>query len=327
MKKLNDIIPGDFIKDGIFHLKKLRAAGNFGYNLDLMDSSGQATAYLLPETFKEEYYSYIGKAIKIDGFVDFQNAKPVIKITKISTATAGEYDSCELVKALSQEEQQALISTLQELINCVKHKGYKALLKFIFNTSTIKKLSTLPATLNADASFCGGLLHKTVVVTKSAYVQAQLLDQCRVSLYNDIPETDYELLITAGLLHLMGKIREYTDEFPFKKTEIGFLQGTHEITMQTICACEKKLSEDEQITDLEHARLSSVILALYTEKGMRIISREGLMLNNAQNLYELQDKQLIAQQEVAGLSTDAAFVYNVKYGGYVENFNLKKEVN
>lgn len=320
---VKDLSPGSCINEEVYYLKTMKEKGNGqGYVLVFTDKTGTVQAHLHKETYKEEYISLVGGAVKVGGFVDLQNGGPYIRIFSLEKPAPEEVDNTTLVKSLTKDERNFLRKEMESLIERVEHPGYNALLRFVFRENIINKMAEFPATLVAEACFCGGLLHKTVTVTKMAYEQAKIFDGFRTEIFNGIPEIDYSLLVSAGLLHAIGKIREYAQTIPFQKTELGYYQGPRELTMQTIVACENRMkveiADTPEITPLEHARLSSAILSMYREQGMHTITREGTILSAANNQYRSMDSHVSAQLLAVEQGAMAGFVYDTRFGGYVE---------
>lgn len=319
MIEIVKLLPGENVT-GTYLMKKLEER-NETYFFTFEDSTGSASASLYKEFVPKNIGNWLNTPVKVTGFVDLANGKPHIKIITIEQPTKEELSQVSLVKGLTETETCHLYNEIRELIAKVNHIGYRELLNMTLKDCFIKQMAERPASLSAEATFAGGLLYKTVIITKIAFEQAKIYDNFSLGIYQNGQVVDTDLLLTAGLLHGIGKIREYTSEIPFKKTELGYLQGPRELTMQTILACRRSLRENGiEISDEEHARLSSVITSTYHENGLHSVTLEGTLLNSANLAFKKTEAHMASiadakQRNVSG------FVYSYKHGGYIQVTN------
>lgn len=316
MVEIAKLIPGEDVI-GIYILKKLEER-NETYFLVFEDSTGSVSASLYKEYVPKSISEWLNTPVKVRGFIDLSHGKPHIKIITMAQPSKEELSQVSLTKGLAEAEYSHLCDELNSLISNVGHVGYRELLNMTLKDCFVKKMADRPASLSAEASFVGGLLYKTVMITMIAFEQAKMYDNFSLSIYRNGQMVDTDLLLTAGLLHGIGKIREYTADAPFEKTELGYLQGPRELTMQTILACRRSLRENGiEITDEEHARLSSVITSVYHENGLHSITLEGTLLNAANLAFKKTDTHISSiadakQRNVSG------FVYSHKHSGYIQ---------
>lgn len=204
------IIEGVYVVENPQYYNK--ASGDFQrIALSLRDGSGVVRAVLWE---KPEENLTNGQIIKIKGSTAFYNDAPQITVLEVKEPTANEYNPDDLYPA-TKADRKELEHTLAGLINSVENEFLNKLLKCFFGKKVFwQEFREKSAAVYVHHAFCGGLLEHTVNV-------AQLCDAVAKT-YSDV---DRDLLVTGGLLHDIGKMKEISN-FPENIfTEEGNLLG------------------------------------------------------------------------------------------------------
>ncbi len=180
----------------------------------------------------------------------------------------GEYDGLQLVikhfKKIKQEEvhreyfqavaprdREEMWSSLLSIVEqTVLEENLQSLLKVFFSDEElVKKFIISPAAKRIHHNYLGGLLEHTLEVVEIC-LQA-------ISLYPQ--QLDPSLLITAAILHDLGKIEEYdAQSFIFEQTDKGRLLGHITIGLELVRKMLAKLPgfPERLKIQLEHALIS-----------------------------------------------------------------------
>jgi 3'-5' exoribonuclease len=133
----------------------------------------------------------------------------------INPLKEGEYDLSDFVAANSKEDVEVMRAQLFSIIRKVENKWLKELLASFFGDEDfVKQFCSCPASITHHSNRLGGLLEHTLRVTKLCEFYAQ-----------QYPELDRDLMITGGVLHDIGKLREYVVTSIIGSTDEGRLVG------------------------------------------------------------------------------------------------------
>lgn len=144
-----------------------------------------------------------GEYVEVSGQVLMYNGSMQFRIERARVATGGNFNPADYIPS-SRFDIEQMYSELLEYIGSVRNAHLSALLKdfFVEDKELVAKFKTLSAAKSVHHSFAGGLLEHTLSVTR-------LCD--KIAMNYDYLNRD--LLISAAMLHDIGKIRELT-EFP-----------------------------------------------------------------------------------------------------------------
>lgn len=218
MKYLKDYHDGDRVYD-VYLCKHRQAAvtknGKTYLNVILQDKSGTLDAKVWDpnsagiEEFEPMDYIEVGGDVS-----SFQGALQ-ISIKRVRVVREGEYDPADYLP-VSKKNIEGMYQELLAMIQRTKNPFLKELLEafFVKDTDFIRKFKNSSAAKSVHHGFVGGLLEHTLSV-------AQMCEfYCK-----QYPMLKRDLLITAALLHDMGKIREISP-FPLNDyTDDGNLLG------------------------------------------------------------------------------------------------------
>lgn len=218
MKYLKDYHDGDRVYD-VYLCKHKQAAvtknGKTYLNVILQDKSGTLDAKVWDpnsagiEEFEPMDYIEVGGDVS-----SFQGALQ-ISVKRVRVCREGEYNPADYLP-VSKKNIEGMYQELLAMIQRTKNPFLKELLEafFIKDTDFIKKFKNSSAAKSVHHGFVGGLLEHTVSVAKMCEFYC-----------TQYPMLKRDLLITAALLHDMGKIKEISP-FPLNDyTDDGNLLG------------------------------------------------------------------------------------------------------
>ncbi len=155
-----------------------------------------------------------GDVVFVEGHVEYFNGNLQPKLTQIRVAREGEYDPKKFIceSRFPVEEQ---FTQLLELIESINNPFLKKLLEsFFYDDRFVEEFLRAPAGKTIHHACIGGLLEHTLGVAEICETVAKR--------YKSI---DRDLLITAAILHDVGKVHEYSVETAIDRTDEGILLG------------------------------------------------------------------------------------------------------
>jgi 3'-5' exoribonuclease len=206
----------DRVVEGVYAVarkERLRTRGGAPYlALELVDPSGRIEARVWSDVELLDGRFSEGDAVRVLGRVDRFRDRLQLEVRAIEAAEG--QDPAELTPALRRDADE-LEGFLEFLAGEIAHPGLKATAgRFVGDADLRKLLRTLPATLEGHHSYAGGLLEHTVGVATICRETAQLHPRLRA-----------DLLLTAALLHDVGRTLELTRGPAFRQTDEGRLLG------------------------------------------------------------------------------------------------------
>ncbi|MDO8684445.1 MAG: HD domain-containing protein [Armatimonadota bacterium] len=146
-----------------------------------------------------------------------------------------------------------MISDLKGIISTVEHPQLRALLNYFFNDEEfVAKFSSAPAAMRIHHAYIGGLLEHSLSV-------AQMCDMVA----GHYPEINRDLLLTAAILHDVGKIDEFCWSRSIHYTDSGHLVGHLVSGAMTVDAAVGKIGDFHPLLRLI---LTHMILSHHGEK-------------------------------------------------------------
>jgi 3'-5' exoribonuclease len=206
----------DRVVEGVYAVarkERLRTRAGAPYlALELVDPSGRIEARVWSDVELLDGRFAEGDAVRVLGRVDRFRDRLQLEVRAIEAAEG--QDPAELTPALRRDADE-LEGFLEFLAGEIAHPGLKATAgRFVGDAGLRKLVRTLPATLEGHHSYAGGLLEHTVGVATICRETAQLHPRLRA-----------DLLLTAALLHDLGRTLELTRGPAFRQTEEGRLLG------------------------------------------------------------------------------------------------------
>jgi 3'-5' exoribonuclease len=155
-----------------------------------------------------------GDIVRAAGRVERFRDELQVELRSIGRAAAGEADPATFLP-VAYRDLDELDGFLEHLAREVHDDGLKALLQSLLADAALRlEWRRAPCTRNGHHAYLGGLLEHTVAVGTLA------LEACTLH-----PRLDSDLLITAALVHDLGRTREFTYGAEIGLTEAGRLLG------------------------------------------------------------------------------------------------------
>ena len=206
MKYIKDLNDGDRVAD-IYMVKQRTAAvtknGKNYLSVILQDKTGVIDAKVWdpssPGIAEFDALDYVD----VIGDVSIFNGSLQLSIKRIRVCREGEYNPADFLPT-TEKNIDEMYEEVKGLINRTNNEYLKKLLEsfFIQDESFIKAFKFSSAAKSVHHGFVGGLLEHTLSVAKLCEYYAK-----------HYPKLKRDLLVTAALLHDIGKVREL-DAFP-----------------------------------------------------------------------------------------------------------------
>ncbi len=212
MRFIAELRDGDMISS-IYLCKNKRTlqtkAGKNYYSMQLHDKTGVVDGKVWDINNGIEHFDSMDY-IQVDAQVTSYQGAIQLNIRRIRKAKEGEYDPRDYMP-YSKKNIDEMYNEMTDIIKSVKEPHLSALLKMVFmeDEDFIKRFKIHSAAKTMHHNFAGGLLEHSLSVAKLCDFYA-----------HGYPVINRDLLITAALLHDIGKMDEisafpendYTDE-------------------------------------------------------------------------------------------------------------------
>jgi len=208
--------------DGIFACTRkdrlVSRAGTPYLAVELRDRSGvvQGRAFRDADVLAGRFDR--GDLVRVAGRVERFRDELQVEVRTIGRAPAGEADPAAFLPVAYRDPDE-LDGFLEHLAREVHDPGLRSLLDSLLGDQNMRTLwRRAPCTRNGHHAYLGGLLEHTVAVGTLA------LEACQLH-----PRLDSDLLLTAALVHDLGKTREFTYGAEIGLTDAGRLLGHVEL--------------------------------------------------------------------------------------------------
>jgi 3'-5' exoribonuclease len=224
---ISSLRPGDQV-DGLFACtRKARLSTRSGspyLALELRDHTGVLPARAFREADALAGRFERGDLVRAAGTVERFRDELVLEVAAISRAEDGDRIDPALFLPAAYRDLDELDGFLEHLAREVYDRQYRALLDRLLGDAGLRaELRRAPCTRAGHHAYLGGLLEHTVAVA----TLAQELCQLHARLNSD-------LLLTAALVHDLGRTREFTYGAEFGLSEEGMLLGHIAIGLQML---------------------------------------------------------------------------------------------
>lgn len=239
MKYIRELQPGSRVS-GIYLCKYKQSAvsktGKQYDNVILMDRTGAVNAKVWEpdspgiDNFEELDY------IDIVGDVNTFNGAPQVAIRRARVAREGEYDPADYLPTTSKNIEK-MYQELLSYVDSIQNPYLLNVLEAFFtdNQGFAEQFKNASAAKTIHHGFIGGLLEHTLSVTKLCDYYTKTY-----------PVLNRDLLLTAAMLHDIGKLRELS-AFPANTyTDAGQLLGHIVIGTEMICDEIRKIPDFPQ---------------------------------------------------------------------------------
>ncbi|HTA15247.1 MAG TPA: HD domain-containing protein [Solirubrobacteraceae bacterium] len=256
--------------------RQLARSGAPYLTVELRDQSGTITgrafrdADLLAGRFER------GELVRVQGRVELFREELQIAVELVARVELTEEQAARFLP-VSHRDLDELEGFLEHLTREVYEPGLKGLLERLLGDRELRaELRRAPCSLpsvgpnrtarpSAHHAFLGGLLEHTVAVATMA------VELCAVH-----PRLDRDLLLSAALVHDLGKTREYAYGAEITRTEEGRMLGHVELGLRLIAIHIPPMLAPDRRLALEHC-----VIAHHSAEGaggQRFASAEALAL-------------------------------------------------
>jgi 3'-5' exoribonuclease len=265
--------PGDRV-DGVFACTRkerlVARTGSAYLVLELRDATGTIggrafrDADVLAGRFER------GDLVRVRGRVERFRDQTQLDVEQIRRATGDEADPADFLP-VAYRDLDELEGFLDSLAGEVRDPAFAALLARVLGDDQLRaELLRAPCTRAQHHAYLGGLLEHTVAVTQLCFDLAQLH-----------PRLDQDLLLTAALVHDIGKTREFVLGAEIELSEEGRLLGHLALGQRILEERAEALDEPRRLA-LLHCVLSHH--GPDAAPGRRFASAEALALHRVNAL-------------------------------------------
>ncbi len=233
--------------DGVFAVvraDRLTARSGQPYlALQLRDRTGVIPARVFRDADTISARFKVGDAVRVRGRVERFREQLQIEVQGLVRA---EGVDPALLLPTAYRDLPELEGFLEHLAAEVHDPGLRGLLISLLTDAALREeLRRAPCSRSEHHAYLGGLIEHTVAVTQLAWELCQLH-----------PRLDSDLLVTAAIVHDLGKTREFTYGASIGLSEEGRLLGHLELTMQLLIAHRPKELGDDRWLSLCHCVLA-----------------------------------------------------------------------
>jgi 3'-5' exoribonuclease len=275
--------------------RKSRLTGRNGspfLQVELRDATGRITGRVFRDVaYLEERFDQ-GDVVRVTARVEDFRGQRQLAIRAIERVEAGADQALELLPRAYRDLDE-LEGFLEHLAREVHDRGLSALLARCLADGTLRRdLRTAPCTRDSHHAYLGGLLEHTVAVT--------MLAQQTCELHRKL---DCDLLLSAAILHDVGKTREFEYGAEISLSPAGRLLGHLQLGAEIIReqAARVPVLSEERLMQLLHCVLSHH----GSSQGVQPASAEALALQRI-NALDAQVKGALEHGALAGDSIRAA---------------------
>jgi 3'-5' exoribonuclease len=243
--------------------------------LELRDRTGsvQARAFRDADSLAGRFER--GDLVSVVGRVERFRDDLVIEVSDIRRAEqgpgSGDEVAVESFLPVAYRDMDELDGFLEHLVSEVYDPGYRALLDSLIADAAIRSaFRHTPCTRSGHHAYLGGLLEHTVAV---ATLARELCDLHR--------RLNSDLLLTAAIVHDLGRMREFTYGAEIGLTEEGRLLGHLTLGQQMLSERFDRLGNGSALDDSRRLALHHCVLAHHGSAGVpggRFGSPEALAL-------------------------------------------------
>jgi 3'-5' exoribonuclease len=155
-----------------------------------------------------------GELVRVSGRVERFRDEPVVEVTDIARVEAGVVDPSAFLP-VAYRDLDELDGFLEHLAGEVHDRGFRAFLDGLFGDAALRaEWRRAPCTRAGHHAYLGGLLEHTVAVATLA------LEVCQLHV-----RLNQDLLLTAAIVHDLGRVREFVYGAEIGLSDEGRLLG------------------------------------------------------------------------------------------------------
>lgn len=290
VNELSNFLSTEIITYFLVTKKEVREGKKMYIRLDLADKTGKVTANVWSNV---PHYASIfkeGDVVKVKAMVINYKGQIQLTIRDIKKADEAEYDLEDFIQS-SKKDIKDIAADFFELVDSIQDENLNILLKRIFDDRDFfRQFAEAPAAKSWHHNYLHGLIEHSLSVAKICDFAAKT--------YN----VNRDLLVTAGLLHDIGKVYEYDMKTNIEFSTIGRLVGHINLGEELIL---KKIATINNFPANLKLKLRHLILSHHGEfeKGSVRLPQtiEAIVLHYADNL----DAQTVGVQQIVEGSNSA----------------------
>ncbi len=229
--------PGDRIAGAFACVRKDRAQGRSGQAylaLDLRDRTGTIPARVFRDVDRLDGAFARGDVVQVSGTVDRYREDLVAELTAVRRLDPATVDPTRFLPTAYRDLDE-LDGFLEGLAGEVGDAAFSGLLRELLGDEALRRRWRLaPCTIGGHHSYLGGLLEHTVAV--GALAQEACVHH---------PGLNRDLLLTACIVHDLGRTREFTYAAEIGRTEQGELLGHVELGLRIMSEPARRAGLDE----------------------------------------------------------------------------------
>lgn len=273
---VNDLVPGTAV-EGTYLLsaKETRQTrqGKPFYKLKVSDRTGTVDCTVW-EVSSVSGDPKVGDLVTVCARVTEYQGKAQLEATRVGPAPVGTAEPRDFLPSTYRDIEE-LRGFLQFHIGSVYDRDYAALLQLIFgDPAFFETFTTAPAAKVYHHAYLGGLVEHTVSVAEMCDFVAQQYGR-----------VDRDLLLTAALLHDIGKTQELAFETAIDFTDAGKFLGH---VIQGVMLVSQKASELPSFPEVKLQHLLHCVVSHHGElewgSPKRPKTIEALILHHVDNL-------------------------------------------
>ncbi len=224
-------------------------AGSPYLALELRDRSGAIAARVFRDADLHAGRFERGDLVRVRGRVERFRDELQVEVAGIARVAPQDADPAAFLPVALRDLDE-LDGFLDHLLGEVRHPGFAALLAELVGADAMRAaLRGMPCTRAGHHAYLGGLLEHTVAVGTLA------VEACALH-----PRLDQDLLLTAALVHDLGRTREFTLGAEIGLTDEGRLLGHVELSLRL-------LGQAAAASGLDDARHLAVAHCVLTHHG------------------------------------------------------------
>jgi 3'-5' exoribonuclease len=191
--------------------------------VELRDATGRVAARAFRDADVLAGRFERGDLVRVRGRVERFRDELQVELTDIAKASEGEADPSSFLP-VAYRDMEELDGFLEHLAREVHDRGYAALLEGLLGDERLRaEWRRAPCTRDGHHAYLGGLIEHTVAVAQLAVETCAL----HVRLNSD-------LLVTAALVHDLGKTREFTYGAEIAVSDEGRMLGHVELGLEML---------------------------------------------------------------------------------------------
>lgn len=211
------LTPGSYVEGRyLVARKELRQGGRAGVYLDLtlMDTTGRAPAKVWENAAEIAARFQQGDVVDVSGRAETYRGELQLRLDSVRAVPADEANPTDFLPR-SKQDLAALESRLAEVVKSLTCEPLRELLTGFFRDPEFRRdFLAAPGAKAMHHAYVGGLAEHTMEVVEICLCVAEVF-----------PQLDRDLLITAAILHDIGKMEELRWDTAFDYTDVGQLVG------------------------------------------------------------------------------------------------------